>query len=325
MKSNRAAAPLFATVNVTGICNLRCSYCFFQPRLERNMALEDFEHVIDQLARAQVFFLNISGGEPFAHPQIDQLLRFAHRRFQHINVLTNGTLLKPKHVAAIADIVATKQAFPVQVSLDAVDAAINAQTRGATTKVLRNLRTLSELGANIVVAMVLTRSNVDRAVESIRRLSEYTRHFHVMEVQKVRALNGTDSELGIPKERLDRAWRDIQAIRDELGLYVEIPLEAPDEDLGCACGPQCMAGFSHIVIDPDLKVRPCDRCVETYVGDLTYQSLEEIWASDLVHRVLSSPIVFCQRDDQRIDQDYAVVQPLKQARDLKKILAVQPG
>ena len=312
MKSNRAAAPLFATVNVTGICNLQCSYCFFQPRLERNMALEDFEHVIDQLARAQVFFLNISGGEPFAHPQIDQLLRIAHRRFRHINVLTNGTLLKPKHIAAIAEIMAMKQAFPVQVSLDAVDDAINAETRGATAKVLRNLRTLGELGANIVVAMVLTRSNVDRAVESIRLLSQFTRHFHVMEVQKVRALNGADSELAIPKERLDRAWRDIQAIRNELGLYVEIPLEASDEELGCACGPQCMAGFSHIVIDPDLKVRPCDRCVETYVGDLTYQTLDEIWASEPVHRVLSSPVVFCQLDDQRIDRNAAVVvQPPK--------------
>jgi len=165
--------------------------------------------------------------------------------------------------------------------------------------VLRNLRTLNELGANIVIAMVLTRSNVDRAVESIRLLSQYTRHFHVMEVQKVRALNGADSELAISRERLDRAWRDIQAIRDELGLYVEIPLEAPDGDLGCACGPQCMAGFSHIVIDPDLMVRPCDRCVETYVGDLTHQSLEEIWASEPMHRVLSSPIVYCQREDQR--------------------------
>jgi MoaA/NifB/PqqE/SkfB family radical SAM enzyme len=289
------------------------------------MPLADFEHVIDQLARAQVFFLNISGGEPFAHPQIDQLLRFAHRRFQHINVLTNGTLLKPKHVAAIADIVATKQVFPVQVSLDAVDAAINAQTRGATAKVLRNLHTLGELGANIVVAMVLTRSNVDRAVESIRLLSQYTRHFHVMEVQKVRALNGNDRELGLSRERLERAWRDIQALRDELGLYVEIPLEAPDEDLGCACGPQCMAGFSHIVIDPDLKVRPCDRCVETYVGDLTYQSLEEIWASEPMHRVLTSPIVFCQRDNQRIDLDAAVVRPPRAGVYRKGLDAPQPA
>jgi MoaA/NifB/PqqE/SkfB family radical SAM enzyme len=272
------------------------------------MALEDFERVVEELVRSQVFFLNISGGEPFAHPQIDQLLRIAHRRFQHITVLTNGTLMRPKHIEAISDIIASKQAFPVQVSLDAVDNTVNAMTRGATAKVLRNLRILNELGANIVVAMVLTRFNVDRTVESIRQLSRYTRHFHVMEVQSVRALHGADSELAIPRKRLDRAWHDIQAVREELGLDIEIPLEAPHEELGCACGPHCMAGFSHLVIDPDLKVRPCDRCVETYVGDLAHQSLDEIWASESLRRVLSSPIVYCQRDDQRIDLNTVVEQ-----------------
>lgn len=303
MRSNRAAAPLFVTVNVTGICNLRCAYCFFQPRLERNMSLENFASVADQLARARVFFLNISGGEPFAHPRIDQLLRIAHERFQHVNVLTNGTLLRPKHIAAIVEIVRAKRTFPVQVSLDAVDTAVNAVTRGAAEKVLRNIRTLSEIGADIVVAIVLTRSNISTVVESIRLLSKYTRHFHVMEVQKVRSLNGADGDLAVSREVLDRAWREIRTVRDELGLYIEIPLDAPDEDVGCAFGAQCMAGYSHIVIDPDLRVRPCDRCVETFVGDLSRQTLEQIWTSEPLERVLASPIVYCQRTDQRIDLD----------------------
>jgi len=305
MNSNRAAAPLFVTINVTGICNLRCPYCFFQPRLEQDMPLESFESVVDQLARAEVFFLNISGGEPFAHPKIDQLLRIAHQRFRHVNVLTNGTLLRPKHLAAIAEIVAAKRAFPIQISLDAIDPKVNALTRGAAEKVLRNIRTLSEIGANIVVAIVLTRSNLDAVVGTIRFLSKYTEHFHVMEVQPVRWLRGADDDLMVERERLERVWREIRAVRDELGLYIEIPSDTPDEDIGCACGAPCMAGYSHIVVDPDLRVRPCDRCVETFVGDLSYQTLAEIWAGKPIRKVLDSPIVYCRRADQKMDLNQA--------------------
>jgi len=298
MKSNRPLAPLFATVNVTGVCNLRCAYCFFQPRLERHMPLKAFEMVIKKLAEARLFFVNLSGGEPFAHPQIAEILRIAHQHFHHVNVLTNGTLLRPTHLEAIAAIVSSKGMFPVQVSLDSVEAAVNDKTRGATARVLRNLERLNEVGANIVVAMVLSDINLPKIITSIRQLARYTRHFHVMQVQSVRSLAGSDATLDPGAARIAEAWDEITAVRDELGLNIDVPDECAGEDGGEAEGAPCMAGFSQFVVDPDLRVRPCDRCVGTFVGDLAHQSVDEIWRSPEIGKVLASPIVFCQRPDQ---------------------------
>jgi len=301
MKANRPSTPLFATVNVTGVCNLHCKYCFFQPRLERHMAWCDFQYVVDELANAQVFFLNLSGGEPFAHPEIDRILHYAHDKFRHVVVLTNGTLLRPRNVATISDIVKAKGGFPIQVSLDSVSPEVNLQTRSDSRKILRNIRTLSQVGADVVVATVITRFNASTLIESIRALSSYTRHFHIMDVQPVRALNGADQSYGLEKSSLDRLWLQIEAIKRELCLYIETPVDESDTELGSACGAPCMAGFSQIVVDPDLRVRPCDRCLETFIGDLSHQTLGEVWEGEPITKVLTSPIPFCRRDDQRLD------------------------
>lgn len=300
MKSNRPVSPLFATVNVTGICNLNCKYCFFRPRLEHHMVLEEFKTVMDELLEAKVFFVNLSGGEPFTHPLIDDMLRYAHEIFQHVVVLTNGTMIRQSHLETISEIIDIKGGFPVQISLDSIESQINRKTRGGVNVILKTIRTLCELGANIVIAIVLTRFNFNTVIRTIRELSIYSKHFHIMTVQRVRALKGTDAVYGLPKETLNRFWIKIEKMKRHLGLYVETPVDESDEELGSACGAPCMAGFSHIVIDPDLQVRPCDRCVETFIGNLNHQSLHDIWTGELVKKVITSHIVFCKRDDQRM-------------------------
>ena len=262
------------------------------------MELDDFCRTLDQLGSAGVFFVNLSGGEPFAHPRIDTMILEAHERFRHVVVLTNGTLIRSSHEHTIAKIIARKGEFPMQISLDSMDTSVNQKTRSPASAILANIRRLSELGANIVVAMVLSRFNERTVLDTIRRLARHVKHFHVMGVQGVRALNGDDRGYALPRERLDQLWLGIRDLKDELDLYIETPADESDEDPGTACGAPCMAGFSQLVIDPDLRVRPCDRCVSTFIGDLRWQSLEEVWRGEHVGRVLGSPIVYCQRDDQ---------------------------
>lgn len=294
--TNRPGAPLFATVNVTGVCNLTCRYCFFQPRLEHPMAWPDFERVIRELGRAQVFFVNLSGGEPFTHPEIGRILEHAHEAFEHVVTLTNGTLIRPRHLATIAGIVERKGAFPIQVSLDAVEPEINERTRSRSDRVLANLERLAEVGANLVIAVVVSRANVATVEGTIRELAALTRHFHVMGVQPVRALAGADSDLALPQAEMARVWERLREVREELDLVLDTPAdEAPEQ--GCACGAPCMAAFTHLVIDPDLRVRPCDRLVDVTVGDLRCQTLAEIWHGPGVRPMLESPVPYCRRPE----------------------------
>lgn len=298
--SNRPQVPLFATINVTGYCNLSCRYCFFQPRSYQHMAWPNFQRVINELTDAEVFFVNLSGGEPFTHPEFDKFLRYAHSKFQHVVVLTNGTILRPRHIEAVAEIIRSKDSFPIQISLDSVSSTINEKTRGENSRILKNIRSLSTLGANIVIAMVITRFNAGSVIESIIELSQYTAHFHIMAVQKVRALNGADEVYLLGEDELAQLWEDIRILRSVYNLHIDIPDDDCGIEIGCAFGAPCMAGFTQMVIDPSLKVRPCDRCVETYIGDMNHESLHEVWNGESVEHVLNSPVPFCQREEQTI-------------------------
>ena len=59
------------------------------------MKQEEFERVIAELSELNVFFVNISGGEPFVHPEITKFLQIAHSIFKHVMVLSNGAALIP--------------------------------------------------------------------------------------------------------------------------------------------------------------------------------------------------------------------------------------
>jgi len=264
------------------------------------MGWRDFERVVNELADLEVFFVNLSGGEPFSHPDIARFLRFAHSKFRHAVVLTNGTLLRRKHMEAIADIVRLKGGFPIQVSIDSTSPSINQRTRSDVSKILENLRTLHELGADIVIAMVISHYNFSSLVASIAELSQYTSYFHLMAVQPVRALKGADKDHLLNEDVLSQVWDDVRKLKVRLGLHIDTPEDTCEHDSGCASGAPCMAGFSQIVIDPSMKVRPCDRCVQTLIGDLNKETIKDIWEGWAIERVLKSPVPFCQLSNQRI-------------------------
>lgn len=310
--SNRPSAPLFATVNVTGVCNLACRYCFYQPRQHQHMGIEAYDRVIDELSDLRVFFVNLSGGEPFTHPKIEHILQYAHERIQYVVTLTNGTLLKSGHFQTIAAIARAKGGFPIQVSLDAVTAEINAKTRSDSGRILLNISRLREVGADIVIAMVVNRFNAEAIVPSILRLSQFTHYFHLMRLQTVRALRGAEKKYQLGDSELEALWRRIIDLRKEYDLHIDTPLDDEGRS-GCARGAPCMAAFTHLVIDPSLQVRPCDRLVDTFIGDLKCASLSQIWKGPTVQPILNSPLPYCRRQDvqafQRVSTDEQASQP----------------
>ncbi len=290
---NRPQTPLFATVNITTACNLNCRYCFLQPRSNEYMLRTDFERIVEELAGLPVFFINISGGEPFMHPQVADFLQIAHGKIQHVMVLTNGTKITREHFGTISDILRSKGAFTLQVSLDAVDTAINELTRGDAGVVLGNIRALCGIGAHVIVAMVVTRCNAERIIESIELLSEHTRYFHLMTVQDVRGVGGIEKRYCLPHKDEGSLWQRVQELAARKNLFVNTPIQY-EGYRGCASGAPCMAAFSHIVIDPSLKVRPCDRLTDVVLGDLRKSTVSAVWDSPTARGVTQCRVPYCR-------------------------------
>ena len=83
-------------VEITNVCNMRCSFCHGHRRAPRQMSETEFLHILDQLTDQTKYIYYHLMGEPLTHPALPQFLRLARERGYRSIITTNGTLL-PKH------------------------------------------------------------------------------------------------------------------------------------------------------------------------------------------------------------------------------------
>ncbi len=162
-RGHRHLNPSVAIYYVTTHCNLNCAYCEdfgarrndqVEPPLPLHQALQ-----VLRVIRSGVDALFITGGEPFLHPDLDELLLHAKRElnFREITLITNGFLL-PKHEIALSAV------DRLIVSLDSLNAESWSQTIGiplaSTESIHANIRNYAgrqkEFGYQMMVNAVLS-------------------------------------------------------------------------------------------------------------------------------------------------------------------------
>lgn len=83
-------------VEITNICNMRCSFCHGHKREPRRMTLEEFAFILDKLVDQTKYIYYHLMGEPLTHPLLPEFLRLADERGYKSIITTNGTLLKKR-------------------------------------------------------------------------------------------------------------------------------------------------------------------------------------------------------------------------------------
>src|SRR3989338_1928218 len=89
-----------ANLVVSGVCNLKCAYCFAgdylcapsDSRAPAFISLDDFEARLDFLDRSGITEIRLIGGEPTLHPRFPELIERARRRAKHILVFSHGLI-----------------------------------------------------------------------------------------------------------------------------------------------------------------------------------------------------------------------------------------
>lgn len=82
-----------AYVEITNICNMRCSFCHGHSRELRQLTREEFSHILTQLqGQTQYIYYHLMG-EPLTHPQLPEFIKMASQQGFYSMLTTNGTLL----------------------------------------------------------------------------------------------------------------------------------------------------------------------------------------------------------------------------------------
>jgi AdoMet-dependent heme synthase len=167
---------------VTGtLCNLACRHCFNSSG-PRNPWLGSLDvatvvRYIDEAEALGVRELYFTGGEPFLHPDLVQMVEAA-LAVAPVTVLTNGTLIDEALAARLARIAgAARYSLEIRISLDAPTAKENdaVRGRGSFAAALRAVRLLADRGLYPIVTAteILDPSPVGHLYDRLRaRLTE---------------------------------------------------------------------------------------------------------------------------------------------------------
>jgi len=83
-------------IEITNICNLKCSFCPETSRKKESMSVEDFEKIIKKIHKyTKLVCLHVKG-EPLIHNKLQEILNILEKYNLKANITTNGTLIKDK-------------------------------------------------------------------------------------------------------------------------------------------------------------------------------------------------------------------------------------
>jgi MoaA/NifB/PqqE/SkfB family radical SAM enzyme len=143
--------PKSISLTITNACNLRCQMCgqwsregYMRSRrgsLKREMELEQWKRLADELADHKIQSLLLRGGEVFLYPGIIALLEYIRQKNIFISIDTNGTLLErfAEDIVRIGNIHLTVSVDGPEAIHDSVRGA-----RGCFQRIRRGLARLTE-------------------------------------------------------------------------------------------------------------------------------------------------------------------------------------
>ena len=89
-------------LEISNVCNLKCSFCPGTKRLPKVMDEETFSTILPQLRQWTDFLYFHLMGEPLCHPKLDRFLKIAGENSFKVILTTNGTLLAQRKELLLA-------------------------------------------------------------------------------------------------------------------------------------------------------------------------------------------------------------------------------
>jgi radical SAM protein with 4Fe4S-binding SPASM domain len=242
------------------------------PAARPELTTEELLDVIDQLRQAGCLFLSLTGGEVLSHPGLFRLLDRAREAHMAVQLLTNGTLLRPGMAGRLG---AYENLLGVSVSLYGATAEIHdaiTQVQGSFRRTWAGVERLRAVGVAVRLKFVVMQPNAHETAAMIaaagaRGLS-YTLDFNVTARH--------DGTAGSLAARITAAQREELCRGPLRPLLPRGPRPAPPaEDFTCNCAR------GNCAISATGEVYPCVS-VPWAAGNLRDQSFAEIWRSSPV-------------------------------------------
>lgn len=163
--------PRSVDLDITGRCNLRCSYCYHfsgSGDVKKDLPTVEWIRFFEELNRCAVMNVTLAGGEPFLRKDLEELIEGIVKNRMRFSILSNGTLVTDEIAAFIS---ATGHCDGVQISIDGSKPETHDICRGNGNfdRAINGVRCLQQQGVLVQIRVTVHRHNVSN-LEKIAKL-----------------------------------------------------------------------------------------------------------------------------------------------------------
>jgi len=296
-------APYSCYINLTNKCNLRCLHClgdYAEPR-DNELTLSEWKTVVDDLVSLQVFYINISGGEPTQHPDFCNFLDYLSYRGMHFILTTNGVLSEQALTAILRN---KEYLIGIKISLD----GYNAESHCAIRRIIGLKKNPAIFERTLHTIMIAKNENLPLTIATVIH-SENIQHFDRFAklIKKINPISWFISPI-IPSGRGNTAqemvthyhyykksfWEKIvgQCTKENINVrLIDMPYDLKNKKSFDYY--ECGAALSFCEINADGTVAPCTLCrtiipkEKITFENLREKSIKQIWDGEVFNHFRS--------------------------------------
>lgn len=295
--------------HITDVCNLRCTHCYSEDNLIRDLPLHQLKEIFDKFLKTILKWnvlgeISLTGGEPILRNDFFELLNYIYRMWKenhcfHVSLMSNGTCIDEDLVSHL------KSYWPmlqeVQVSMDGVHEETHEKVRGKGTfqKTKNSFFLLHNAGFGTALHYVVHKGNYTDAFDIL----EFGEELKVKRITLSRLVpkgRGKGLSMLTPSELKDlwvhlsekclefypkgvflaRSRCDLWHLVDKASALYSLKWGAQGNMIPgyLQIGQRCPIGINGLVLDADGTVYPCRR-LPISIGNITHDTFFNIWYS----------------------------------------------
>ena len=268
--------PLLMQVELTEACNLRCKFCYNsqKPRYNKR-AIE----MLEKLAEQGVMQVNLTGGEPLAHPQFFEILRRACELFPNVVILSNGSLMNEEALKKIHECNVTS--VNISIHGDRETHENLTQVSGSYDASIKAIKYYLEKQKILVASnFVLNGANFDILEPTIEAMNKIGLEFMTITRFIPVGVGSSARNLILTEEQLIKAFRIVynhnkSGIHPHIEFAEATPFCALPEDLQ-EIANCCSYGYDRFYVDVTGELMVCGLSRIKLGGNILEKSINEI-------------------------------------------------
>jgi len=221
--------PLMFSIELTNYCNYFCKHCYNNSGPKNNEFI-NMDGLIEFLDYLKDFnpVIELTGGEPFAHPNIQEIIDYCCRNFGFVKIFTNGSLVK-KHIEFLSkydNLVLLISVYSYKVEY------MNqfTKTKGYFDIVMNNIEKLVKNGVSVGGDLITTPVNLKDMYLTVKIMKDkgvdFVRMGVIMPIGRAKNKN-----LDFTSENIDEFNKEFERIAEDFAGFIEKNPEYLLEDM----------------------------------------------------------------------------------------------